>query len=365
MTKVILFFLFVPFFSFSQFLDNIQLNEIRIIASHNSYKDYPHQKVLRFLDKIKNKLGEENDPKQMDYGHVSLKDQLSNYGVRGFELDVYHDPKGKLFRKRKINAFIFGLKQRVRNPKIKIPGFKLIHIPDVDYETNYILLKDALIEIKEWSDKNPNHIPVFINIETSSYTLRKESFFLKLLGFSKTIPFDSKVYEELDREILDVFPLSTQKILTPAILRDTCKTVKQRLSNHGWPSLNSCLGKIIFVLEGDNCGVYREELEKGKNKPMFVYGSPNDKSTAFLLRNHSMGHEEEMSELSKIYILRTRSDAGTLEARENNYNRFESCLKSQAQIISTDYYKSDVRFGDFCIKFPNNNNLSPYILKNE
>ncbi len=147
MTKVILFFLFVPFFSFSQFLDNIQLNEIRIIASHNSYKDYPHQKVLRFLDRIKNKLGEENDPKQMDYGHVSLKDQLSNYGVRGFELDVYHDPKGKLFRKRKINAFIFGLKQRVRNPKIKIPGFKLIHIPDVDYETNYILLKENKLDI--------------------------------------------------------------------------------------------------------------------------------------------------------------------------------------------------------------------------
>ena len=69
-----------------------------------------------------------------------------------------------------------GFKTRVKNPKIKFPGFKLIHIPDVDYETNYILLKDALNEIKEWSDKNPNHIPVFINIEASSYSLRNESF---------------------------------------------------------------------------------------------------------------------------------------------------------------------------------------------
>ena len=72
-----------------------------------------------------------------------------------------------------------------------------------------------------------------------------------------------------------------------------------------------------------------------------------------------------MAELSELYIIRTRSDAGTLEARDNNYNRFESCLKSKAQIISTDYYKPDLRFGDFCIKFLSNNSQSPYILKNE
>ena len=215
MTKVVFVFLFIPVFCFSQFDEKIRLNQIRILASHNSYKGLPNPKVLRFLDRIKDKLGEENNPIQLDYGHVSLKSQLNDYGVRGFELDIYHDPKGKSFRKRKINAFIWGLKQRVKNPKIKVPGFKLIHIPDVDYETNYILLKDALIEIKEWSDDNPNHVPVFINIEASSYTLRNESFFLKLLGFSKTVPFDLKVYEELDREILDVFPPSTQKIVTP------------------------------------------------------------------------------------------------------------------------------------------------------
>ena len=363
MTKVVFVFFLIPIFCFSQFDKKIRLNHIRILASHNSYKGFPNPKVLRFLDRIKDKLGEENNPIQLDYGHVSLKSQLNDYGVRGFELDIYHDPKGKSFRKRKINAFIWGLKQRVKNPKIKVPGFKLIHIPDVDYETNYILLKDALIEIKEWSENNPNHIPIFINIEASSYSLRNESFFLKLLGFSKTVSFGLKVYEELDREILDVFPLSTQRIFTPKMLRDTFMTIKHRLS-YGWPSLNSCLGKVFFILEGDNCWAYREELEKGKNKPMFVYGSPNDKSTAFLLRNHSMGHEEEMSELSNTYILRTRSDAGTLEARDNNYSRFDSCLKSKAQIISTDYYKPDLRFGNFCIKLPNNN-LRPYILKDE
>ena len=88
----------------AQAFNELKLNEVRIIASHNSYKGFPHKKVLRFLDRIKDKLGEQNDPKQMDYGHLPLKDQLDSYGVRGFELDIYHDPYGRLFRKRKINA---------------------------------------------------------------------------------------------------------------------------------------------------------------------------------------------------------------------------------------------------------------------
>ena len=74
--------------------------------------------MLRFLDRIKDKLGEENNPIQLDYGHVSLMSQLNDYGVRGFELDIYHDPKGKSFRKRKINAFIWGLKQGLKIQKL-------------------------------------------------------------------------------------------------------------------------------------------------------------------------------------------------------------------------------------------------------
>ena len=347
----------------AQAFNELKLNEVRIIASHNSYKGFPHKKVLRFLDRIKDKLGEQNDPKQMDYGHLPLKDQLDSYGVRGFELDIYHDPYGRLFRKRKINAFIFGLRQRVKDPKIKTPGFKLIHIPDVDYETNYILFKDALLEIKQWSKSNPKHFPIYINIEAKSYTLRSESKFLKFLGFSKTIPFSDEVYNQLDHEMSTVF--NNSDLLTPSMLKDTFTNIKTRLHKNGWPTINSCLGKVVFILEGENSAIYRNDIENGIDRPMFVFGSPNDNSTAFLLRNYSMGHEKEMAELSKHYIIRTRSDAGTLEARDNNYNRFKSCLKSKAQIISTDYYMPDSRFGNFCIKFPNNNNQSPYILKNE
>lgn len=38
------------------------------------------------------------------------------------------------------------------------------------------------------------------------------------------------------------------------------------------------------------------------------------------------------------FIVRTRADAGTIEALENDYSRWEAAQRSGAQIITTDYY---------------------------
>ena len=116
--------------------DSLPLNQYRVLASHNSYKNFPNQKVLRFLTKFKKQLGESNDPIQLDYGHLPLPEQFDQFGVRGIEIDINYDPNGGLYKKRKINMFIFGLRQKVRDKKMKEPGFKVLHIADVDYETN-------------------------------------------------------------------------------------------------------------------------------------------------------------------------------------------------------------------------------------
>ena len=41
--------------------------------------------------------------------------------------------------------------------ELKEPGFKLIHITDVGYETNNITFKSALLEINDWSNANKDH----------------------------------------------------------------------------------------------------------------------------------------------------------------------------------------------------------------
>ena len=51
-------------------------------------------------------------------------------------------------------------------------------------------------------------------------------------------------------------------------------------------------------------------------------------------------------------MVRTRSDAGTKEARANNYDRFLKAKASGAQVISTDYYVPSTLFeSDFKVIF--------------
>jgi hypothetical protein len=346
MYKYILFvFLYLNFVGFAQH-DSIRLNQIRVLASHNSYKKKPDPKVLRFLSRFKKQLGASNDPIQLEYGHLPLSQQFDEYGVRGIEIDINYDPNGGLYSKRKLNLFIPGIRQRVKDKKMELPGFKVLHIADVDYETNYLTFKDVLSELKKWSNEHPNHTPLFVNIEAKGSNPGDESKFLRKIGFKRAIPFDSTAYKELDKEIYSV--LNQNNIFSPNDLRGNYPSIQSRIEHANWPFLSDCLGKIIFILEGNNQHLYQK---KTYDHPMFVYGNLGDVNTAFILRNDPLGHEQEINELSRKFIVRTRSDAGTIEARNNDFARFNSACKSGAQIISTDYYKPDLKFSTFQIKF--------------
>ena len=361
--KFLLFvFLFGIFFQINgQDSSMLRLNDIRILASHNSYKRLPNPKLIRFLTKFRKQLGPENDPIQLDYGHLPLDVQLSDYAIRGLELDVYHDPHGGLYRKRKLNRFISGQKIKCNDPLMKKPGFKVLHIPDVDFETNYLTFIQALTELKRWSDKNPNHTPVFVNVEAKGSSAANESRFLRFIGFKKAIPMDSLAYLALDLEIKSVF--SEDKLLTPGDLKSNFPSIKNRILTMGWPLLSEMTGKFIFILQGDHYEIYKESLKRGEERPMFVYDEPGSDNTAFVIMNNSVGKEKEINELTKLYIVRSRTDEGTIEAREKNYSIYQSVLESNAQIISTDYYKPDLRFSDYQIRLDGVKKTLPYMLR--
>ena len=91
-----------------------------------------------------------------------------------------------------------------------------------------------------------------------------------------------------------------------------------------------------------------------KGRVMFVYSEPGNAEAAFVKRNASTRDKIKIQELVKRgYIIRTRSDSGTWEARNNDYTDFNNALESGAQIISTDFYKADTRFSTFQVQFKN------------
>jgi hypothetical protein len=343
----------------AQYPDSIRLNDLRILASHNSYKAKPDPRVLRFLTRFKKRLGNDLNPIQLDYGHETLENQLNVYGVLGFELDVCPDPKGGRYFRRRLNAFIPGMRQRSKVKELKQPGFKLLHIADVDYETNYITFKQALFSLHKWSDKHPKHLPLFINIEVKRDAPGNHSNTLRFLGFRKALSVDSIDLNDLDDEIRSVFPVSESRLYSPSDLQGAYSSVNERLKKEGWPSLNECLGKVFFMLDGDIDQQYTNDLTLGRSRPMFVYGEPNAPATAFVIKNDPVGKEEEIRALTALYMVRTRSDAGTLEARANDYSRWDACIHSQAQIISTDYYRPDPVIGSFYVQL--NHHLDPFV----
>jgi hypothetical protein len=69
-------------------LNEIQVNEIQVLGSHNSYKAAMDTALMRMLER--------ENPEQeqaLDYAHPPLTQQLKA-GLRSLELDVYYDPKG-------------------------------------------------------------------------------------------------------------------------------------------------------------------------------------------------------------------------------------------------------------------------------
>lgn len=351
MKQRITFFLFCSFLLcesstkiYSQQTDHLRLNDVRVLASHNSYKKKPDPKVLKFLSKVKNKIGPENDPIQLEYGHELLSTQLNDFNIRGFELDVYYDPLGGKFSKRKINSFVCGLRTKSNEVGLKSPGFKILHIADIDYETNYVTLESALAELGTWSQNNPMHCPIFVNIEVKATSPGDLSKILRNLGFKRATKFTENTFHLLDSIIESNF--STEQLFTPVDMKKNNATLRARINNEGWPLYDDCRGKIIFVLEGDNINLYKNKGER----PLFVYGEKEDDNVIFLLRNDPINNEKEINALTAQYIVRTRSDAGTLEARKNDYTRFFAALTSNAQIISTDYYKADPTIGKFVIR---------------
>lgn len=336
----------------SQGTAGLKLNQIQIIGSHNSYKKLPDPRVMKFLMKFRKQLGKGNNPIGIDYGQLPFDSQFTGYQVRGLEIDIQNDPKGGTFYKRKINALVHGMHQNSGVEALRQPGFKVLHIKDVDYQTNYFTFIDALTALKKWSDDHPNHLPLFINLETKTGGPGDASGFLRFLGFKRTVPFDAAAADSIDAEIRRVFGNDLSSILTPDRLRGKYASLDEMAKQDGWPLLDQCRGKIVFIMLGDVKDLYLKDHPGLSGRAMCMYSNPGAAECAFIMQDDPIHDSASIPELvKKGYIVRTRSDAETVESRNNDTRPRDAALKSGAQIISTDYYKPDLRFSTFEVRW--------------
>jgi hypothetical protein len=209
------------------------------------------------------------------------------------------------------------------------PGFKVMHVQDVDYRSTCQPFIACLQQVRDWSHAHPDHIPIFILVETKQGAPHSE------MHFTTPEPFTSATFDALDAEIRSVFPAN--ELITPDDVRGRYNTLNEAVLAGNWPTIASARGKVIFLMDQRPVGpVYLAGHPSLRGRVLFTNAEPGQPDAAFIERNE--GPAAETSELvRKGYLVRARTDSDTKEARVNNTTTRDAMLASGAQLLSTDY----------------------------
>ena len=115
----------------------------------------------------------------------------------------------------------------------------------------------------------------------------------------------------------------------------------------GWPKLREARGRVFFALDEapKKVAIYRGERRSLEGRRMFVNIEESSPAAAYITLNEPVQDAKRIrAAVEAGFIVRTRADADTLEARDGKTERREAALASGAQYVSTDYMQPDARF---------------------
>jgi hypothetical protein len=266
----------------------LRLNQVQALGTHNSYHVAPTAPPWNGID-------------QWQYSHDPLPVQFQSQGVRQIELDVYVDAI----------------------------GHRVLHVPDVDFGTTCATYVACLREVKAWSDAHPHHLPIAILTELNDTDY----------GFPTPIlPWTAAAMDQLDAEIRSVFPPA--RVLTPDDVRGRHATLAEAIATDGWPTIDSVRGQVLFLM--DNGGGYRDTYTAGhpslEGRMIFTNSDVGRPDAAFIKLNDPVGDAARIrAAVAAGYVVRTRADSDTFEARANNTVPRDAALAGGATWVSTDF----------------------------
>lgn len=305
----------------------LRLTDIQLIGTHNSY-----HLGLAPSESARLKQADPQAAESLDYRHPPLEVQL-NQGVRQFEFDVYQDPEGDRFAEPKGPSLVSQAKLPPDPPfdpagVMKRPGFKVVHVQDIDYRSNCQPFTDCLSVVRKWSDAHPRHLPIFILVENKDRSPAPGAA-------PRPGMLTAATMEALDAEIRGVFP--AEKLITPDNVRGAHKTLEEAILTTGWPTLEAARGKVIFLLDQERATpLYTVGHPTLEGRVMFTNSTPGTPDAGFVKMNNPT--DPKIREVvAKGYLVRTMTDGGARAVREGNSTRRDAALASGAQLLSTDY----------------------------
>ena len=326
------------------FAAEVRFNEIQVIGTHNSYHIMPHESMLKL---IATKMPDA--AKGLEYTHRPLPEQFSLLGIRQIELDIAADPQGGLYADPK-GIKIAAERGMPTGPNhdpqgvLRKPGMKILHVEDFDFRSTVLTFVEGLRQIRQWSETHPRHVPIFVLVELKEDSIGPE--------FTQPVPFGPHELDAIDAEILSVF--KPGEILKPDDVRGSFATLPEALRKNGWPTLDSVRGKVLFAM--DNGGAVRDLYLKNhpalKGRLLFVNVDEGDPAAAWMKMNDPITDFDKIQKLVKAgFLVRTRADTDTQQARANDPTQRDKALASGAQFISTDYPEPNLAFSSYRVSF--------------
>jgi hypothetical protein len=303
----------------------LRVNDLVMLGTHNSYKQAMPAERMAKLRAV--------DPKSadaLDYAHRSLVEQL-DAGARQLELDVWYDPVGGLYA------------DDSADPAMQRPGFKVQHMAGFDNRSSCATLVQCLTIIRGWSDAHPGHVPILLMFNTNDNG-----------RFIKGEPYSEAAYDALDTEVRSV--LAPSKLIVPDNVQGAYPTLREAVLANNWPTLEAARGKFIFALDEQPAKValYRGKRRSLEGRVFFVNTDEASPAAAYRTINDPVADAGRIARAVKAnFLVRTRADANTREARANDTAPREAAFRSGAQYISTDYLWPDARLpGGYRVTMP-------------
>lgn len=307
---------------------NLRMNDIQVVGSHNSFKAQIPAEVMAELRRRDPRLAD-----GLDYYHLPLAAQL-DAGVRQIEIDIFADPEGGRYAGPKGAKLVSGADGQHGFDKaaMQAPGFKVLHIPDIDYRATCATLARCLGEVDAWSRAHPGHLPIMITLNAADTPNSREV----------TAPLslaDAALLDTLDGEIRKALP--GKRLIAPDEVRGKAASLAEAVKTRGWPSLDAARGRIYILLDvrAAVSEVYRAGHPSLRGRAMFGWYPDGEPESAIQIVQDPLVDGAKIRELVKSgVIVRTRSDANTVEARAHDLSKARAAEESGAQAVSTDYY---------------------------
>ncbi len=322
----------------------LHLNHVQVLGTHNSYKRFPPPALITLLNDFR--AGWADD---ISYQHRPLPEQLELLGIRQFELDVFADADGGLYSQPAGGLLIDDPELAHNRAVMDAPGLKVLHSQDLDYRTTCLTLIACLTEIRDWSAQNPSHLPIMIMLELKDGARQDWG----PLTYTTPQIIDADNIFTVDEEIWQVF--DRQHVITPDDVRGDYESLNAAVMDRGWPTLAQSRGKVLFALDntGRHLSDYLSRSAVLSERALFVSAEPGHPASGFLKMNNVIADGEAIRTFaSQGYLIRTRSDVPSHEARTGDTTRRDLALASGAQYISTDYAEPSPLGSDYQVMLP-------------